>query len=498
MSVTAALSIHAQRSPGVVALAFERHRISWLRLDQAVHRLAAHIASTVPVEQSVALHLQNGPTFALLFLAVARAGREAQVLDPAWPAELVQRVLERLSHPLLVTSERPLIEGRSAISADPFLDFEVVADTLGAPRTYLPVAEPEPSRSFYVGFTSGSTGIPKGYRRNHQSWLDGFSGDESEFRIGADDVVLAAGAMTHSLFLYAFVRGINAGAKVVLCRQFRASSLPRLVRHEGVTIVYGVPTQLRLIMDFADRAQESPLEKVRLILSTGAKWSLEDSPRLKRLFPSAEFAEFYGCSELSYVTLAKDSEIVPSGSVGRAFPGVTITIRDHGGNELPAGRAGLVFAESPLLFMGYACGGEGGSLLRVGNAMSVGDVGFLDEQGFLHLVGRSNRMIICSGKNVHPEEIEEVLRSHPAISTVAVVGMPDEQRGERLVALLQYRNGRTVTRADIIVHARTRLPLYKVPRTYGAVANWPVTPLGKPDFASLRRMWETGECEMIL
>jgi long-chain acyl-CoA synthetase len=502
MSVTAPLREHARRDPQGTAIAFEGDRISWLALDEAVDRLAARLRGLVPEDRGIALALPNCPALAVLFLAAARAGREAQVLDPAWPAEMTRTVLDALA-PALLASAAPAA-GHAHLPVDPGAPFrEAVADAadaLGAPGGQGRVPEPEPSLPFYVGFTSGSTGVPKGYRRSHLSWIDSFRGDGIEFGIGPEDTILAPGTLTHSLFLYALLRGLHAGAAVVLCRGFRPGSLARLIRAEGVTVVYAVPTQLSMLMDAAEAARapasgEAPLGGVRLVLSSGAKWQEHEGPRLRRLFPRAAFAEFYGCSELSYVAVAKDSEAPPPGSVGRAFPGVEITIRDARGRRLPPGRTGLVFVRSPLRFMGYACGGDG--LIEAGDALSVGDLGFLDGRGFLHLVGRASRMIVSSGRNIHPEEVEAALRSHPAVEAAAVLGVPDDRRGERAVALLKRREGRPVGRAGLVAHARALLPLYKVPRVYAEVAQWPLTPSGKTDFQALRRLWDAGECEAM-
>lgn len=497
MSVTAPLREHARRARQGTAIAFEGDRISWLALDEAVDRLAARLRELVPEGGGVALSLPNCPALAMLFLAAARAGREAQVLDPTWPAEMTRTVLDVLA-PALLASAAPAA-GHAHLPVDPRARFaDAVADALGAlgaPGGRERVPEPAPSLPFYVGFTSGSTGVPKGYRRSHRSWIDSFHGDSIEFGIGPGDTILAPGTLSHSLFLYALLRGLHAGAAVVLCRGFRPGSLARLIRAEGVTVVYAVPTQLSMLMDAAEAGGEAPLDGVRLVLSTGAKWQDHEGPRLRRLFPRTAFAEFYGCSELSCVAVAKDSEAPPPGSVGRAFPGVEITIRDARGRRLPPGRTGLVFVRSPLRFMGYACGG--GGLVEAGDALSVGDLGFLDGRGFLHLVGRASRMIVSSGRNVHPEEVEEALRSHPAVEAAAVLGIPDARRGERAVALLKRRDGRPVGRAELVAHARALLPLYKVPRVYAEVAEWPLTPSGKTDFQALRRRWEAGECEAM-
>jgi long-chain acyl-CoA synthetase len=235
---------------------------------------------------------------------------------------------------------------------------------------------------------------------------------------------------------------------------------------------------------------------MRWILSSGAKWQGRAADDLRNQFPAARFAEFYGASELSFITVAKDDENVPPDSVGRAFAGVDLSIRDHRGRRLPPGEAGQVFVASPFVFIDYACG-DATALLRDGDAVSVGDVGVLDTRGYLRLVGRASRMIITSGKNVHPEEIERVLEGHPAVMAAAVLGADDDRRGERLVSLLKLQPQALVAASDLIAHARNHLPLYKIPRRFVLPQRWPLTSSGKNDFEALRRVWENEPCEVL-
>lgn len=495
-AITAQFPRHARASPGRAALTFEGDSVSWGALNDTLDRLAAHIAARVPAGGGLALHLPNGPTLALLFFAAARAGREAQVLDPAWPAATLNATLAALSPALTVTVDPGFTSRPNALVLADALPFRDVAAAIGASPRYAPPPEPDGRLPFYVGFTSGSTGQPKGYRRDHRSWAESFRADAVEFGIHAGDVVLAPGSLTHSLFLYAMANGLHAGAAVVFCRSFRPSAVPGLIAAHGVTVLYGVPTHLRLILDAAASAGAAPFPAVRWVLSSGAKWSADARPGLKRLFPSARFAEFYGASELSFVTVARDDEPVPAASVGRAFTGVTLSIRDRRGRRLPPGRVGRVFAESPFLFSGYAVGGESG-LHRVGPALSVGDTGILDDKGFLTLVGRENRMIVTSGKNLFPEEVERVLERHVGVAAAAVFGAPDAKRGERLVALVALTDAAPLSRAALIAHARGCLPLYKVPRRYYIVTEWPRTASGKSDFQALRRVWQSSACEVL-
>lgn len=495
MNVAGALTQHARRTPDRPAIACDGDQICWHALAQAAERIAAHLAATVPAGRGVALHLPNGPASALLFLAACRAGREAQILDPEWPLQTTRTVIAELRPGIVVTTDASLCyEPFWRIAPD--VTFANVADAVAAPRTFSPAAEPDELQPFYVGFTSGSTGMPKGFRRHHRSWLASFGAGDLEFDIGPDDVVLAPGTLTHSLFLYALAHGLHVGATVVLSRQFKPTAVNRSIQAHGATVIYGVPAQIETMVDAAERIHASPFETVRWVLSSGAKWKTGLAERLRRQFPSARFAEFYGASELSFTTVAKDDEDVPPESVGRAFADVVITIRDHRGDLLAPGEAGLVFVESPFLFMNYACG-SGAALPRVGNAVSVGDIGVLDARGFLRLVGRASRMIISAGKNVHPEEIERVLESHANVGAAAVLGVADALRGERLVALLRPRCGRVLERASLIAHARLSLPLHKVPRRYAVPHAWPMTRSGKTDFQALARLWADGAYEEL-
>jgi len=433
----------------------------------------------------------------LLFLAACRAGREAQILDPSWPAETTGLTIAALSPGIIVSSDATLAgETQEVIVVDPHGPFDAVAEAIVADASSAVIAEPDPLTPFYVGFTSGSTGMPKGYRRHHQSWIESFQSADREFDIGSDDIVLAPGALTHSLFLYGLAHALYVGATVILCRQFRPNLVNRLIAVHRVSVIYGVPTQLGLMIEAAIREGVSPFVTMRWILSSGAKWQGRAMTELRRQFPAARFAEFYGASELSFITVAKDDEDVPSDSVGRPFADVSLTIRDHLGRGLPPGEAGQVFVASPFLFMEYACGSEA-LLLRHGDAVSVGDVGVLDERGFLRLVGRASRMIITAGKNVHPEEIEQILENHPAVIAAGVLGVADERRGERLVALLRLRPDAHPSSSALIKHARKTLPLYKIPRRFAVPSHWPMTSSGKTDFHALHRVWESGACELL-
>ena len=352
--------------------------------------------------------------------------------------------------------------------------------------------EPLATTSFYAGFTSGSTGLPKGFRRDHRSWLASFRHDAVECPLRTDDTIIAPGALSHSLFLYALLRGLHAGVPVVFCRHFAARNVARLIRRHRASVLYSVPVQVSTLIQLSPERYDS----LRWVLCSGAKWPGSWGARFRQVFRQAELCEFYGASELSFVAIAKGSEAVPAGSVGRAFDGVNIYIKGCHGDDLPVGQIGQVFASSDMLFLGYA-GELDGAATTCDGAISAGDCGYLDADGFLFLVGRADRMLIVAGKNVYPEEVENVLLRHPVIRCVAVVNEQDDKRGQRLVAVLQCCDRQSLTRAELISHCRQYLPQYKVPRVYGVCNDWPLTRSGKIDTLALTDAWNTRQVPLL-
>ncbi len=496
--LVAPLAAHAAARPDALALRLGDDRLTWAELHAGVEARAREIAALPP--GGVALRLSNSVGMIVLVLAAARAGREAQVLDAAWPTATAAAVLARLAPAVLVGEHEADRTGGGIDPARvhvvppglPFADWPQIAVPVAAP-----LAAPDRESAFYVGFTSGSTGMPKGYRRSQRSWVASFLSERREFGIGPSDVVAAPGHFTHSLFLYAVLSGLHAGAAVHALPRFRPEAAMRLVREAGATVLWGVPTQIALVVERAERAGET-FPGLRLVLASGAKWPERETPRLRTRAPNALFAEFYGASELSFVALARADEDVPPGSVGRPFVGVEVTIRDRAGRRLPRGRRGLVHVVSDFVFMDYACGDEDGeACLRFGDEVGVGDAGFLDARGFLHLCGRWKRMIVTSGKNVFPEEVERVADAHPGVVASAVLGFPDARRGERLAAVVAPGEG-ALSRADLVAWCRARLAAALVPTRWYRLDPWPQTASGKTDFPAVARAFARGEVEEIV
>lgn len=479
MTIGSSLARFANDKADALAIVCDDERVTWSELWRQVTACAAEIDASCPAGSTIALALKNSPSMLVHFLACAVSGREAAVLDPAWPQARLTEVICDLK-PRLVYREadRQIANG---------LDVDAHASSMPARNGFEP-KQIDPASSFYVGFTSGSTGKPKGYRRSHRSWLESFEGDRVEFGVTPDDVILAPGSMAHSLFLYAAVHALHIGATVLISRSFHPGRALRMAGRYGATVAYGAPTQLLMLM----QAQSEPLLQLRWMLSSGAKWFDAASRDLARFAPNARFAEFYGASELSFVAVRKSGEACPEASVGRAFSNVEIIVRDDADALAPPGAVGRIFVRSPYLFMGYATGDE--PVRRHQDETSVGDMGFLDSSGFLHLVGRADRMIVTSGKNVFAEEIERALAQLPQVRASAVFGVPDALRGQKIVAFI-LQDDQALRRSHMTRQLRSTLPSAFVPHVFARPSEWRWTASGKTDFKAMRALWDEGAWE---
>ncbi len=324
--------------------------------------------------------------------------------------------------------------------------------------------------------TSGTSGTPRRIRRRQASWTASFAVNARLFGIGPGARVAVLGRLSHSLALYAGIEGLHLGADVHLLDRLRPDRQRRALAEQGVTHLYATPAQLRLLTDAPGPAL--PLDHVIL---GGSKLDPALRAALAVLAPQAQVAEFYGAAETSFITLSAPD--LPQDSVGRAYPGVEIAIRE-GGDAVTEGQAGTVWVRSPYLFQGYGDNAPGPAQWEDG-WLSVGEIGTLRD-GCLYLHGRAGRLVTVADQNVFPEEIESFLVSL-GLSRVAVLPRPDPLRGTVLVAVAQGSGQGTEA---ILRAARDRFGALKAPRAIMWRADWPELSSGKPDLARLAAEWQ--------
>ncbi len=383
------------------------------------------------------------------FLGIIRSGRCAAVSDPDWPGA----VRDNVKH------------------------------ALGATLTQsVDVAPPTPRTPFYIGFTSGSTGIPKGFRRHHQSWTESLRVCLDTFGQDAASCVMAPGRFSHSLFLFGMVLGLWSGAGVVVQERFSAHRMMETLRSGRTPCLVAVPSQLLLMLELAARRRIPPIDGVRLILISGARWMRDRTAALQVLFPKARIVEFYGASETSFMAWMDADASAPAQAVGKPFSNVEIDIRQP---EPPLG-TGQIFVRSPMLFMDYVgTSHDSTAAVRDGDWLSVRDMGYIDAQGYLCMVGRENRMVVTQGKNLFPEEVESVLLSLTDVAQASVLGIADPIRGQQVVAIVKGHANASPCAQALAEQCRAHLEGYKVPKRFFICTDWPTTASGKTDHAAL-------------
>lgn len=456
-TVHAPLAYWAQTKPHAVAIDDGVTRLDFAELARQVAVRAAALKQSSSsavcwVDDETHDAADNAAPLLLNFLSIIAAGRTAAVSDPDWPPSVREQIFARVA---------------AGVGAE-------IAPTIATAST-----------PFYIGFTSGSSGLPKGFRRNHGSWTSSFDICLKSFGAGA--TMLVPGRLSHSTFLFGALLGLWSGAGIRLQSRFSpTAALETLARkgNDGAGAMIAVPSQLILMLDLAQRRALSPMPDVQLLMIGGAPWTRARTPELQALFPQARIIEFYGASETSFIAWTDSDSTLPDHVVGKPFSNVEVRI-DAPESNTP----GLIYVRSPMVFKDYVTLNEQTdqpALLRDGDWMSVRDVGHLDEQGRLHLLGRQQRMLLAQGKNLFPEEVESVLAAHPAVNAASVQGIPDAVRGVQVAVLLQLNEA--VSADTLSAWCRERLEPYKIPRRFYVCEDWPLTPSGKSDHKQLAQL----------
>ncbi len=437
------LQLWAEDRPDETAVAVGGKRLTWAQLrDDATLRLDETPATTVLTEA-------NSLQFVVSFAAAVAGGRRCAVLDPLWPAPLIEEVSRRIG------------PGGGFADGDGLLDGP-------------------PDSDFLVGLTSGTTSVPKAFTRSRRSWQLSFDASVEFFGLDQDDVTLAPGPLAASLNLYALSECLYAGAAFHTLEHFDVGDAHAAIAHDGVTRLVLTPTVLRLLSE-RGLAGGVDASGIRSIICAGSKLDSRTLEAARRWAPNAAIFEYYGASELSFVSgtcLAAGEPLDAGGTgIGGPFPGVEVSIRDDSGTEVASGGHGNICVRSGMVSNGYLWGDDGHALRSFGDWYTVGDQGYL-EDGVLHILGRRSDMILSAGRNVYPHEVELALAAVPGVSAAVAAGMPDELRGQRVVAGILPAFG-AVTATQIRTGLDGLLAREKRPLQYYLLTELPVTDRGK-------------------
>ncbi|MCU1693225.1 MAG: hypothetical protein JWM64_2316 [Frankiales bacterium] len=350
----------------------------------------------------------------------------------------------------------------------------------------LPLADRSPDDAAALLYTGGTTGRSKGVVLTHAG-LDaaGAAGHAAGYKEGRTRGLLPLplahvyGLMVSVTSLHAVERGSS-----VLMRWFDPASFLTLVEQERVQQAALIPSMIAMLL--AQPLEDHDLSSLERVSSGGAPLALELAHELERRVPGLEVREGYGCTESSALISAQPPEERRLGSVGKPVQGVTVRIEGPQGEVLPAGQDGEVCVRGPVLMQGYWKAPEATAETLRDGWLHTGDVGHLDDDGYLYVVDRLKDLVIRNGFNVYPRDVEDVLLAHPAVAAAAVVGRPDPRVGEEVVAFVQLAPGATATPDELIAFSREHISAAKYPREVRIVDAVPLTSVFKTDRKALR------------
>jgi long-chain acyl-CoA synthetase len=335
----------------------------------------------------------------------------------------------------------------------------------------------DPALMFY---TSGTTGRPKGAILSHGAEVFTAKMVAGHYRLGPKDITLIPNSLS---FIYPLVinclAAIYAGATVVLQERFHPELCLRGIEQERATIFMGVPTMFGMMLDWAQQ-QAVDASSLRFCISAGQNLSWNVATRFRERFGISVF-DLWGQTEGTPITgfdPARETEGKPE-SCGRALPGCAVRVIDEAGTDLPPDSIGEVLLRGPSVFIGYDKNPLATAETLRDGWVHTGDLGKLDADGCLYIVGRKRDMVIRGGANIYPVEIEEAIYAHPAVAECAVIGVPDALYGETLKAVVVVGGSLKLSENELIEHCRSRLAAYKVPAKVLFVDKLPKGPTGK-------------------
>jgi long-chain acyl-CoA synthetase len=359
-----------------------------------------------------------------------------------------------------------------ALAAAPDTDVEVLGgpDQDGWPTTML--------------YTSGTTGNPKGVaigENDFRRTAAGFAMMAAPFGMCADDVHLLVGPAYHAgPAVWAQVH-LVVGATVVIMPRWDAEQCLALIETHRVTTTHVVPANFIQLLALPDETRDGyDISSLRHVWHAAAPCPAPVKRRIMDWFPERSVWEYYGASEGGGTSISPEEWLAHPGSVGRPYPGHEFRIRDEEGRDLPPGETGVIWVSSQLTSFRYHNDEQKtASTYAEDGLFSVGDMGYIDDDGYVYITDRKSDMVISGGVNIYPREVENCLYEHPEVVDCAVFGVPDDDWGEALLAVVQARPASALSAGEVVAWCREHLADYKRPRHVDFVDELPRDPNGK-------------------
>ena len=498
------LLISSSICPDREAIIFEGNRWSFSDLADRSNRLANALAGMgVGQGDKVGMLQVNCNECIEVYFATAKLGATYVPLNFRARAEELEFMINFSESSALflgqryvkmINSMREQIPGmKNFVSvegpAEGMLDYESVIAEADPEEVFTDIDDNDTS---ILMFTAGTTGQPKGVMLTHDNLATYVLNNVSPADPDIEEKNILTVPLYHIAGMQAVLAAVYGGRTLVVQRQFDPSDWMTLVETESVTRAMMVPTMLKQLMEH-EEFPERNLSSLQVITYGAAPMPVEVITKAIEVFPGTRFINAFGQTEsASTITMLTPEDHVIEGtpgeraiklkrlgSIGRALGDTEVKIFDEEGSEQPVDEVGEIVARGPRVMKGYWKAEEATNSTIRNGWLYTGDIGYMDEAGYIFLSGRAKDIIIRAGENISPEQVEATLHSHPAIDEAAVIGVPDPQWGEKVRAIVALKAGAQASEADIIEHCRGQLASFKKPESVIFVDSLPRNPLGK-------------------
>jgi acyl-CoA synthetase (AMP-forming)/AMP-acid ligase II len=479
-------TIGAIRHPDRVAIIDELGQLTYAEVDRRTNALAnAFREQGIGEGDGVAILCRNHRGFIETTVALSKIGATALYFNTGFAAPQITDVAEREEPVALVYDEEfsemvaDAGKGRKRFigwfDGPDKPDCPVIEDLISAGDTTAP--KPPEKKGKFVILTSGTTGTPKGASRETPDNLDPIAALFDRIPMRAGETMMIAAPLFHSWGFLHFNFSLGLGSTVVLRRKFDPElTLSDTAQHRAHTLVV-VPVMLQRILELGEETiKKYDLSALRTVNASGSALPGELATKVMDTFGDKLY-NLYGSTEVAWATIATPQDLrAAPGTAGRPPRNTVVKLFDEHGKEVPQGETGRIFVGNEMQFEGYT-GGGGKDVID--GLMSSGDVGHFDEGGRLFIDGRDDEMIVSGGENVFPREVEDLLADHPKIDEAAVIGVDDEQFGQRLKAFVVTAGGGSLSEDEVKGYVKENLANYKVPRDVVFLDELPRNATGK-------------------
>jgi acyl-CoA synthetase (AMP-forming)/AMP-acid ligase II len=514
-----ALLLSARKHPAKTAVIVKTKEYSYSELKESAEKLAGHlILSGIRKGDRVAVYMNNSWQSIVSIYAITLSGAAFLVINPQTKADKLQYILNDSGARILISESIQNNELSQAlggttdileliISGDlnkvtkfPGIRMADFDEAITGDKAAIVFPKTIPNDLAALIYTSGSTGFPKGVMMTHQSMVFTSWSLIEYLRLSEEDRILLLLPLAFDYGLYQLLMAITVGGSLIVEQSFTfQASVYKQIETYKPTVFPGVPT-IYAMMIAANKKTGLSFDCIKKVTNTAAALPSEFIPDLKKIFPQALIFKMYGLTECKRVCYLEPELVdIKTGSVGKAIPGTEVFLLSPEGNPVPPGEKGILHIRGPHVMLGYWHKEElSKEMLRQGSLpgeriLCSNDWFKMDEEGFLYFLGRTDDIIKTRGEKVSPAEIENIIYKIAGIREVAVIGIPDEIMGEKIIAYVTTHGQAEIGEKDILRECMSRLELFMIPQQVIFLDEMPKSSNSKIDKKELIKMYSANE-----